>query len=59
MAIKVSNTTVIDDNRKATFQTLKSGSYTTGNEPGSPSAGDFIWDSTEGKIKFYNGTAWE
>jgi hypothetical protein len=71
MALKVSGTTVIDDNAnivsgtpvvtgtfvKASGQLIPP-SGATGSRPGSPSAGSIFFDTTEGKLVSYSGTEW-
>ena len=57
MAIKVNGTTVIDDSRNAELRRVFVGSYATGNLP-SGAEGDVVYDSTEQKLKVYNGSAW-
>ena len=59
MALKISDVTVVDNNRRGTFQSLFPGQYETGGEPASPVAGDIIWDTTEGELRVYNGTSWD
>jgi len=56
MAIKINNTTVIDDSRRGIFQKVNPGLYST---PPSASAGDIIYDSTENAIKVYTGSEWK
>ena len=56
MAIQISGTTVIDDNRRGIFQKVQPGSYST---PPSASAGDMIYDTTENTIKVYTGSEWK
>jgi len=72
MALKVSGTTVIDDNKniisgtpsvqgtivKAT-NVFKIPSYTTATRPGSPSTGEIIFDTDEGQMKVYDGSDWQ
>ena len=58
MAIQISGTTVIDDSRKGIFNSMNPGVYATGSEPGSPSTGDVIYNSTDSVVKVYNGSAW-
>ncbi len=58
MAIQVSGTNVVDNNRKAILKSFNPGSYTNSNRPGSPSAGDIIYNSTENEIQFWNGSEW-
>ena len=58
MAIKVSGITVIDDNRKGSFNRLNVGTYTTANRPSSPSEGVMIFDSDTKEFMFWNGTEW-
>tara|TARA_R100000027_G_C2196258_1_gene78502 strand:- start:314 stop:490 length:177 start_codon:yes stop_codon:yes gene_type:complete len=57
MAIKISGTTVIDDSRNADLRRVFVGSYATGSLP-SAVEGDVVYDSTEKKLKVYNGSAW-
>lgn len=57
MAIKVSGTTVIDDSRNGDLRRVSIGSYATGSLP-SGVEGDVVYDSTEQKLKVYNGSAW-
>jgi len=59
MALKISDVTVVDDTRRGTFKGLFPGQYATGSEPGSPVAGDIIWDTTERELRVYNGTSWD
>jgi hypothetical protein len=56
MAYQISSTTVIDDNRKATFTSMNPG--TSSSDPGSPSTGDIYYNTSTGTLKVYNGSAW-
>lgn len=58
MAIQISGTTVINDNRKGIFQGLNPGAYASGSRPGSPSTGDVIYNTTAGAVQVWNGSAW-
>ena len=57
MAIKVGGNTVIDTSKNCTLQRVSIGSYATGSLP-SGVEGDVVYDSTEQKLKVYNGSAW-
>lgn len=59
MAIKISNTDVINNARKGILQSINPGSYTTGGEPGSPSPGDIIYNTTETEPQFWDGSKWQ
>lgn len=59
MAIKISNTDVIDNARKGILQSVNPGAYTTGGEPASPSPGDIIYNSTENEPQYWDGTTWQ
>lgn len=72
MALKVSGTTVIDNNKNIISTTphvtgtivsasnvFKVPSYTTAGRPGSPSTGEIIFDTDEGTILVYDGTEWK
>jgi len=59
MAIKISGTTVIDDSRKGIFQSINPGAFASGSRPGSPSAGDVIYNSTDQKVQVWNGSEWK
>ncbi len=70
MALKVSGTTIIDDNKNipsgtpsvsgtivtATVITAPSGG--TGARTSSPNTGHIFFDTDEGKLVAYNGTEW-
>lgn len=58
MAIKISGTTVIDDNRKGIFNSINPGAFTTAGRPGSPSTGDVIYNTTDATIQTWNGSSW-
>lgn len=58
MAIQISGTTVIDDNKKGIFQSMNIGAYSDGTRPASPSTGDIIFNTTTGKVQSWNGSAW-
>jgi len=73
MAIKISNTTVIDNSRNLTnigtiaasgdvtlssTGTIKVPSGTEAERPGSPTAGMFRYNSDAGAFEGYNGSAW-
>lgn len=60
MAIKINSNTVIDNNRKGTFQVTNPGQFTTAQRDAlSPTSGDLIFNTNESKIEMYNGTEWE
>ena len=72
MALKVSGTTVIDDNKNIISTTphvqgtilqatnvFKVPSYATASRPGSPSIGEIIFDTDEGRTLVYDGTEWK
>jgi len=56
MALKISNNEVITNARKGQFTSLNPGVYTS--PPGSPSTGDFIYNSSTQQIQVYNGSTW-
>ena len=56
MAIKISNTDVINNSRKGIFASMNPGSSTT--NPSSPSTGDIYYNSSAQEIRVYNGSAW-
>lgn len=58
MAIQISSTTVVNDNRKGIFQSMNIGAYTNATRPASPSTGDIIFNTTTGKVQSWNGSAW-
>jgi len=58
MAIEISGTTVIDENRKGIFQGMNFGSYTDGTRPGSPSTGDIIYNTSVSSHQIWNGSSW-
>ena len=58
MAIKVSNNTVIDDNRRGIFLKVNPGSYATASLP-TAVGGDFVYDSDAQTIKVYTGSEWK
>ena len=58
MAIQISGTTVINDNKKGIFRSLNPGTYTTENRPTSPSVGDIIFSTTNSSIQVWNGSTW-
>ena len=58
MAIKISNSTVIDDSKRGTFKALFPGQYAEGSEPASPVTGDIIWNTTSRSLQVYNGNTW-
>ena len=57
MAIKINNDTVIDDSQKGEFQVLNPGSFT--EDPVDGELGNFYYDSTDGKVRAYNGSRWK
>jgi hypothetical protein len=72
MALKVSGTTVIDDSKNiisstphvtgtilAATNVFKIPSVTTANRPASPSTGEIIFDTDEGRTFVYDGTEWK
>ena len=59
MAIQIGGNNVVDNNRKGLFLSCNIGVYTTGTRPGSPSTGDIIYNSTEGRVEVWSGSAWE
>ena len=58
MAIKISGTTVIDDNRRGIFNSVNFGAFASGSRPGSPSTGDVIYNTTDATIQTWNGSSW-
>ncbi len=56
MAIKISDTTVIDNSRRGIFQKVNPGSYSS---LPSASAGDMVYDSVEKILKVYTGSEWK
>lgn len=58
MSIKINGTDVVDNNRKGIFQSANLGVFTPSTRPGSAATGDMIYNSTEGKLQFWNGSAW-
>lgn len=70
MALKVSNTTVIDDNKNVvsgtvsvqgtivTADVITAPSGTTAQRPSSPSAGFLFFDTDLSKLVSYDGTNW-
>lgn len=70
MALKVSGTTVIDDNRNivsgttsvkgsvVSASTMSAPRGTTAQRPASPVVGQVFFDTDEGRLKAFNGTAW-
>lgn len=58
MAIKISNNTVIDDNRRGIFLKVNPGSYATASLP-SAAQGDIVYDNEEQTIKVYTGSEWK
>jgi hypothetical protein len=70
MALKVSGTTVIDDNKNipsgtpsvqgtiVTATVLTAPSGTTAQRPGSPATGQLFFDTDEGTIVSFDGTDW-
>jgi hypothetical protein len=59
MAIKISNTDVINNNRKGILESVNPGAYATGAEPASPTTGDIIHNSTENEPQYWDGTSWK
>ena len=57
MAIKVSGNVVIDNNRKFIGQKIQLTAYATESLP-SAIEGDVAYDSTDKKLKVYDGSAW-
>ena len=57
MALQISGTSVVDNNRKGIFTSVNIGVFTPGTRP-SASTGDIIYNSTVGAIEVYNGTNW-
>ena len=59
MAIKISNNTVINDSRKGEFKSLNPGQYTTAERDAlSPTPGDIIFNTNEGKLEIWDGEEW-
>jgi len=61
MAIKVQGTTVIDDNRNASFDgtgSLRVPSGTTAQRPASPSVGEIRYNTDNAEFEQYDGTEW-
>ena len=60
MAIKIQGQTVVDDNRKGSFQVTNPGSFTTAQRNAlSAVAGDQIFNTDTNKLEIYNGSQWE
>ena len=59
MAIKISGTDAIDNNRRGLFNKVNPGSYTTSEANSlSKSEGDIIYNSSEKVLKVWNGSEW-
>ena len=62
MSIKISNTTVIDNSKRAFLDKINIGSYTTAElQSGSYNGltvGSFTFCETEQKIVYWNGSSW-
>lgn len=62
MAIKVNNTTVIDNNKRAEFGVVNFGTYTQEELEALAIVGtgpnDFVYNSTKNKIVFWDGEGW-
>lgn len=58
MALEISGNTVVNDSRKATFNVINIGTYTTSTRPSSPSPGDMIYNSTTEVIEYWTGSTW-
>ncbi len=56
MAIQISGTDVVDNDKKGIFKSVQPGQYTNSNRPSSPSNGDIIYNSDENQVQFWNGT---
>ena len=55
MAFKISTTEVINNSRKGLFASVNVGT----SAPSSPSTGDIYYNTSEGKLKFYDGSSWK
>tara|TARA_R100000951_G_scaffold94672_1_gene83479 strand:- start:7028 stop:7246 length:219 start_codon:yes stop_codon:yes gene_type:complete len=71
MAVKINGTTVLNDSRNFTSDTVsiqgtnlvatqkfKVASGTTAQRPSSPGTGDLFFDTDEGTLISFNGTDW-
>lgn len=58
MAFQIGSDTVINNDRKGSFQSVNIGSYTPANRPTGAAAGDVIYNSTTDSIEFFNGSVW-
>ena len=58
MAYKIGEITVIDDNRKGSFNTMNIGVYTTSTRPTTPTSGDIIFNETLGIAEYWTGSEW-
>lgn len=58
MAYTIGGTTVIDNDRKGTFNTMNIGVFTTSTRPASPSPGDVIFNSTIALAEYWTGSEW-
>ena len=59
MAIQISGTDVIDNNKKGIFKSFNPGQYTTANLPSNAEAGDIVYNTDENKLSTWTGTAWK
>ena len=59
MAIKVNGTTVVNNERKGTFEVSNPGQFTTAERDAlSPVSGDMIFNTDEASLQIYDGTDW-
>ena len=59
MAIKINNTTVIDDNRVGTFQVLNAGTGTTPPDGTGVEVGDFFYSTDSETLVVWTGSEWK
>lgn len=59
MAIKVQGQTVVDDDRKGSFQVSNPGQFTTAERDAlTPEVGDNIFNTDDGELQIWDGTEW-
>ena len=58
MSFRIGSNVVINNDRYGKFKKLNPGTYATSDLP-SAAKGDFVYDTTENRIKFWDGSSWK
>ena len=58
MAVKIGGVDALTNAKKGSFLSFNPGQYSDATRPGTPVAGDLIYNTDESTIQFWDGTEW-